>query len=169
MGLVLSKPENEDIEVGRSNKAEAKIGGITPGTLIFKGKWEESPANILLPICLLGYWTIIFLWERSIKTIKTITPIARIKIAIIKNVDIEPVLPCSKIWASARGNSAIIPANIINETPLSTQIYGEYDEVMNMIIPMIRKTFEDEDAVMLHIKMMKGDRSQYEPDFWIFN
>ena len=54
---------------------------------------------------------------------------------------------------------------IINETPLSTQIYGEYDEVMNMIIPMIRKTFEDEDAVMLHIKMMKGDRSQYEPDF----
>ena len=54
---------------------------------------------------------------------------------------------------------------IINETPLSTQIYGEYDEVMNMIIPMIRKTFEDEDAVMLHIKMIKGDRSQYEPDF----
>ena len=41
----------------------------------------------------------------------------------------------------------------------------EYDEVMNMIIPMIRKTFKDEDAVMLHIKMIKGDRSQYEPDF----
>ena len=54
---------------------------------------------------------------------------------------------------------------IINETPLSTQIFGEYDEVMNMIIPMIRKTFEDEDAVMLNIKMIKGDRSQYEPDF----
>ena len=34
-----------------------------------------------------------------------------------------------------------------------------------MIIPMIRKTFEDEDAVMLHIKMIKGDRSKYEPDF----
>ena len=33
-----------------------------------------------------------------------------------------------------------------------------------MIIPMIQN-FEDEDAVMLHIKMMKGDRSQYEPDF----
>ena len=54
---------------------------------------------------------------------------------------------------------------IINETPLSTQIYGEYDEIMNMIIPMIRKTFEEEDAVMLNIKMIKGDRSQYEPDF----
>ena len=53
----------------------------------------------------------------------------------------------------------------INETPLSTQIYGEYDEIMNIIIPVIRKTFEDEDAVMLHIKMIKGDRSKYEPDF----
>ena len=53
----------------------------------------------------------------------------------------------------------------INETPLSTQIYGEYDEIMNIIIPVIRKTFEDEDAVMLHIKIIKGDRSQYEPDF----
>ena len=54
---------------------------------------------------------------------------------------------------------------IINETPLSTQIFGEYDRVMNTIIPMIRKTFEEEDAVMLNIKMIKGDRSQYEPDF----
>ena len=53
----------------------------------------------------------------------------------------------------------------INETPLSTQIYGEYDEIMNIIIPVIRKTFEHEDAVMLHIKMSKGDRSKYEPDF----
>ena len=51
------------------------------------------------------------------------------------------------------------------ETPLSTQIYGEYDQIMNMIIPIIRNTFEDEDAVILHIKMIKGDRSQYEPDF----
>ena len=53
----------------------------------------------------------------------------------------------------------------IKETPLSTQIYGEYDQIMNMIIPIIHKTFEDEDAVILHIKMIKGDRSQYEPDF----
>ena len=53
----------------------------------------------------------------------------------------------------------------IKETPLSTQIYGEYDQIMNIIIPVIRNTFEDEDAVILHIKMIKGDRSQYEPDF----
>ena len=39
---------------GNNNKAEANIAGITPAELIFKGKWEESPPYILLPICLLG-------------------------------------------------------------------------------------------------------------------
>ena len=53
--LLPSNPENEDNEVGNNNKAEAKIGGITPGTLIFKGKCDESPENILFPICLFGY------------------------------------------------------------------------------------------------------------------
>ena len=116
--LLPSNPENEDNEVGNNNKADANIGGITPGTLIFRGKCEESPANILFPICLFGYWTIIFLCDRSMKTIKIITAIARIKMPIIKNVDIEPVLPCSKIWAIALGSSATIPAKIINYTPL---------------------------------------------------
>ena len=39
---------------GKSNIAEAKIAGITPAVFIFKGRWEESPPYILLPICLLG-------------------------------------------------------------------------------------------------------------------
>ncbi len=39
---------------GKSSKAEAKIAGITPAELIFKGKCEESPPYILLPICLFG-------------------------------------------------------------------------------------------------------------------
>ena len=43
-------PEKEDNEVGNSKSADAKIGGITPGTFIFKGRCDESPANILLPI-----------------------------------------------------------------------------------------------------------------------
>ena len=115
--LLLSKPEKEDNDVGNSKRADAKMGGITPGTLIFKGKWDESPANILLPICLLGYCTIIFLWERSINTIKMITAIARINIEIIKNVEIDPVLPCSKICAIALGNSATIPEKMIKDTP----------------------------------------------------
>ena len=51
------------------------------------------------------------------------------------------------------------------ENPLSTQIYGDYDKVMSSIVPLIKGTFAEEDAVILHLKLVKGDRSQYEPDF----
>jgi len=54
---------------------------------------------------------------------------------------------------------------IVIENPLSTQIYGDYDEVMSSLIPLIKSTFAKEEAVMLHLKLVKGDRSQYEPDF----
>ena len=111
-------PAKELTDVGNNRSAEAKIGGITPGTLILRGRWEESPEKILFPTCLLGYWTIIFLWDLSIKTINAITAIANTKIIIIKIGDIAPVLPCSNICAKALGNSATIPEKIINETPL---------------------------------------------------
>ena len=39
---------------GSNNKAEAKIAGITPAWLIFRGKWEDSPPYNLFPICLFG-------------------------------------------------------------------------------------------------------------------
>ena len=48
---------------------------------------------------------------------------------------------------------------------MSTQIYGDFDPVMEELIPLIRKTFKEEEAVMLHLKLVKGDRSHYEPDF----
>ena len=54
---------------------------------------------------------------------------------------------------------------IVKENPLSTQIYGDFDSVMQSLVPLIRNTFKDEEAIMLHLKMVKGDRSQYEPDF----
>ena len=54
---------------------------------------------------------------------------------------------------------------IVKENPLSTQIYGDFDSVMQGLVPLIKNTFEDEEAIMLHLKMVKGDRSQYEPDF----
>jgi len=54
---------------------------------------------------------------------------------------------------------------VTKENPLSTQIYGDFDKVMNKLLPLIRKTFAEETAIMLHIKMVKGDRSNYEPDF----
>ena len=51
------------------------------------------------------------------------------------------------------------------ENPMSTQIYGDYDKIMSSLIPLIKSTFTEEDAVMLNLKLVKGDRSQYEPDF----
>ena len=53
----------------------------------------------------------------------------------------------------------------IIESPLSTQIYGDFDLIMNKLVPLIKKTFNEEESIMLHLKMVKGDRSQYKPDF----
>ena len=53
----------------------------------------------------------------------------------------------------------------IIENPLSTQIYGDFDLIMNKLVPLIKKTFDEEESIMLHLKMVKGDRSQYKPDF----
>ena len=41
----VSDPENPKFEnvIGRSNKAEAKIAGITPAVFIFNGKCDDSP------------------------------------------------------------------------------------------------------------------------------
>ena len=54
---------------------------------------------------------------------------------------------------------------IIKENPLSTQVYGDFDSIMQGLLPLIRKTFKEENSVMLHLKMVKGDRSNYEPNF----
>jgi len=54
---------------------------------------------------------------------------------------------------------------VLKENPLSTQVYGPFDEVMENLVPLIRDTFQEEEAFMLHLKMVKGDRSRYEPDF----
>ncbi|OUW34675.1 MAG: hypothetical protein CBD39_02930 [Flavobacteriaceae bacterium TMED179] len=54
---------------------------------------------------------------------------------------------------------------IVKENPLSTQVYGDFDSVMQELIPLIRNTFQNEEAIILHLKMVKGDRSQYEPNF----
>ena len=53
----------------------------------------------------------------------------------------------------------------IIENPLSTQIYGDFDLIMNKLVPLIKKTFDEEESIMLHLKMVKGDRSQYKPNF----
>lgn len=51
------------------------------------------------------------------------------------------------------------------ENPLSTQIYGEYDELMSFLSQEIKKSFQDVDITVLTMKIVKTDRSNYEPHF----
>ena len=53
----------------------------------------------------------------------------------------------------------------ILENPLSTQIYGSYSEVMPFVTEAIQKAFSDLDHVLIYMKMVKTDRSSYEPHF----
>ncbi|SNR14581.1 thiamine-binding protein [Tenacibaculum jejuense] len=51
------------------------------------------------------------------------------------------------------------------ENPLSTQIYGEYDTVMELLTKEIKEAFELLDNGLLQMKIVKSDRSNYEPNF----
>ena len=51
------------------------------------------------------------------------------------------------------------------ENPMSTQIYGEYDALMSALQQAIKEVFENESAVVLNIKIIKGDHSGYVPSF----
>ena len=51
------------------------------------------------------------------------------------------------------------------ENPLSTQVYGDYDEVMELLQSEIKETFSNLEHVVLQMKMVKSDRSNYEPHF----
>ncbi|MCL6273979.1 thiamine-binding protein [Muricauda sp. 2012CJ35-5] len=51
------------------------------------------------------------------------------------------------------------------ENPLSTQVYGDYDAVMELLQTEIKATFINLEHVVLTMKMVKSDRSGYEPNF----
>jgi len=51
------------------------------------------------------------------------------------------------------------------ENPLSTQVYGNYDEVMQVLNANIKAAFELMDKGLLYMKIVKTDRSDYEPHF----
>ena len=53
----------------------------------------------------------------------------------------------------------------ILENPLSTQVYGDYDTVMQLITSELKNTFELLDNGILLMKIVKSDRSDYEPNF----
>ncbi|RKF04838.1 hypothetical protein C8N26_0231 [Tenacibaculum lutimaris] len=51
------------------------------------------------------------------------------------------------------------------ENPLSTQVYGDYDTVMRLVTSELKNTFELIDNGLLFMKIVKTDRSDYEPTF----
>jgi uncharacterized protein YqgV (UPF0045/DUF77 family) len=51
------------------------------------------------------------------------------------------------------------------ETPLSTQVYGDYDEIMSYLTSEIKAVFEKSENVLLYMKMIKSDRSSYERNY----
>lgn len=53
----------------------------------------------------------------------------------------------------------------VKENPLSTQVYGEYDKVMDFLQEEIKTTMEAMDRGLLYMKMVKSDRSGYTPFF----
>lgn len=51
------------------------------------------------------------------------------------------------------------------ENPLSTQIYGNYDHLMSYLTKEIKTAFEKEENVVLTMKIVKSDRSNYERNY----
>jgi uncharacterized protein YqgV (UPF0045/DUF77 family) len=51
------------------------------------------------------------------------------------------------------------------ENPLSTQVYGDYDEVMTLLNSEIKNSLELLDVGIFLLKIVKTDRSGYKPSF----
>lgn len=51
------------------------------------------------------------------------------------------------------------------ENPLSTQIFGNYDTLMPYLTQEIKRSFSEVDISVLQMKIVKTDRSDYEPNF----
>jgi uncharacterized protein YqgV (UPF0045/DUF77 family) len=51
------------------------------------------------------------------------------------------------------------------ENPMSTQVYGDYDALMPFLTKEIKTSFENQDNAVINLKIVKSDRSNYEPNF----
>lgn len=53
----------------------------------------------------------------------------------------------------------------IKENPLSTQVYGDYDQVMPVLQQEMKIALAAVERGLMYIKIVKSDRSDYEPHF----
>lgn len=51
------------------------------------------------------------------------------------------------------------------ENPLSTQVFGDYDKVMDLLKNEMKDALEEVDRGLIYMKIVKSDRSNYEPHF----
>ena len=51
------------------------------------------------------------------------------------------------------------------ENPMSTQIYGDYDELMPYLTKEIKASLHQQENAVLNLKIVTSDRSTYEPYF----
>ena len=51
------------------------------------------------------------------------------------------------------------------ENPLSTQVFGDYDTVMDLLQKEMKEALREVDRGLFYIKIVKSDRSDYEPHF----
>ena len=51
------------------------------------------------------------------------------------------------------------------ENPLSTQIYGDYDKLIDLLKIEIKDVFSNNEGIMVNLKIVNGDRSNYLPTF----
>lgn len=54
---------------------------------------------------------------------------------------------------------------VVLENPLSTQVYGEYTQVMQVLTQEMEMALNAVDRGLLYMKIVKSDRSEYEPHF----
>ena len=53
----------------------------------------------------------------------------------------------------------------ITENPLSSHVYGDYDKIMNLLDIELKKVFSENESIMIFLKLVKGDKSDYRPNF----
>ncbi|AZQ43287.1 thiamine-binding protein [Nonlabens ponticola] len=51
------------------------------------------------------------------------------------------------------------------ENPLSTQIFGEFTDVMSFLTDAIEDSMSNQDAVLIYMKLVKSNRADYTPHF----
>ncbi|MDA8924281.1 hypothetical protein N9I41_04720 [Flavobacteriaceae bacterium] len=52
---------------------------------------------------------------------------------------------------------------VVQENPLSTQVYGELQPLMIFLTSAIEASFDSLAAGMIHLKIVKSNRSEYVP------